>query len=191
MTLRAQQQYGEIPALILAPHGDGVVAFLRGVDDFLTANRRLCDWLRDHAGVGLAQIIDQSYVADDLAVYAGDDLGVFSRNAELLDQATLGGLATVTYTVENRLPAKTVRLRNIDGQWRYDPGGACPAELPAAFHDMARALESLLAELENGQLGKVPLHENPELLMEKVKARLRHGVGLLSKAQAARSAGVK
>ena len=186
--LRQQRQYRELPALIVPQHGENVMKFVMAVDEFLAANRRLCEWLRDHAGLGLSQTIDQSYVADDLVVYAGEDLGLFSQHVELLEDAVVADQATVTYTVENRLPAKRARLRQVAGAWRYDPGGACPDELPAAFRDMARGLESLLAELEHRKLDVAPLRDDPELLMEKVKARLRRGVGLLSKAQAARSA---
>lgn len=184
--LRGQQRHRELSGLIVPQHGENVVQFVMAVDEFLTANRRLCDWLGDHAGLGLSQTIDQSYVADDLVVYAGEDLGVFSRHVELLDEAVVADQATVTYTVENRLPAKRARLRQVGSAWRYDPGSACPDELPAAFQDMARGLESLLAELEHGKLDVARLRDDPELLMEKVKARLRRGVGLLSKAQAAR-----
>ncbi len=187
-TLRQQQRYNELPALIVPGRGDDVVRFVRAVDEFLAANRRLCDWLGEHAGLGLSQTIDQSYVADDLAMYAGEDLGVFSRHVELLDETVVGERATVTYTVEHRLPAGRARLRSVSGAWRYDPEETCPAELPAALRDMARGLETLRAELESGALALGPLRDDPELLMEKVKARLRRGVNLLSKAQAARAA---
>ncbi len=185
LNLRTNQQYADISPLILPPHGASVVTFLTAVDEFLAANRRLCGWLRDHAGVGLSQTIDQSYVADDLSVYAGEDLGVFSQHVELLDEAVVTDQATVIYTVENRLPAKRVRLRNVRGAWWFDPSHTCPDELPAAFRDMARGLESLLAEFEHGSIDVAPLRDDPKLLMEKVKARLRRGVNLLSKAQAA------
>jgi hypothetical protein len=184
--LRAQQRYEELPALVVPQRGEDVVRFVRAVDEFLTANRRLCDWLSEHAGLGLAQTIDQSYVADDLGAYAGEDLGVLSRHVELLDEAVVADRATVTYTVQRRLPAGRARLRNVSGAWRYDPGAACPAELPAAMLDMAHGLDTLRAELENGALPLDPLRDDPEMLIEKVKARLRRGVNLLSKAQAAR-----
>jgi hypothetical protein len=185
--LRQQQRYQELPALIVPQRSDDVVRFVRAVDEFLAANRRLCDWLGEHAGLGLSQTIDQSYVADDLGLYAGDDLGVFSRHVELLDETVVVDRALVTYTVESRLPARRARLRSVSGAWRYDPGATCPEELPAALRDMARGLDTLRAELQNGALPLDPLRDDPELLMEKVKARLRRGVNLLSKAQAARS----
>jgi hypothetical protein len=184
--LRRQQRHSEMARLVAAPHGEDVVRFVAAVDEFLAANRRLCDWLGNHAGLGLSQTIDQSYVADDLAVYAGEDLGVFSRHVEFLDEAVIGDLATVAYTVENRLPAGRARLRLVADVWRYDPGAACAAELPRAFRDMARGLDSLRAELELNKIDVDRVRNDPEYLMEKVKARLRRGVGLLSKARVAR-----
>ena len=187
--LRVAQKYRELTPLVAPGRGDDVVKFLMAVDDFLAANRRLCNWLRDHVGLGLSQIIDQSYVADDLAIYAGEDLGLFSRHVELLDVAVEADRATIAFTVAERLPAGHVRLRKIEGVWRYDPGRRFSDDLPTAFHELARGLESVLADLEYGRLSADALSGSPELLLEKVKARLRRGVNLLSKAQAAAEAG--
>ena len=57
--LRGAQKYRELTPLVVPGRGEDVVKFLMAVDDFLAANRRLCDWLRDHVGLGLSQIIDQ------------------------------------------------------------------------------------------------------------------------------------
>lgn len=183
--LRVARQYRELTPLVVPGRGDDVVQFLMAVDDFLAANHRLCDWLRDHVGLGLSQIIDQSYVADDLALYAGEDLGLFSRQVELLDVAVEAEQATIAFTIAERLPARHARLRKSEGVWRYDPGPRFSDDLPTAFHELARGLESVLADLEYGRLSADALSGSPELLMEKVKARLRRGVNLLSKAQAA------
>ena len=186
--LRSERKYRELPTLIVPQRGNDVVEFLMAVDDFLAANRRLCNWLRDNVGLGLSQTIDQSYVTADLAVYAGDDLGIFSRHVELLDASIRDEQATVSFAVENRLPAKVAHLRKIKGTWRYDPGRGYSEHLPAAFRDMARSLELVLAELESGRIPADDLWVGPTPLMEKVKSRLRRGVRLLSKARAAAEA---
>jgi len=49
---------------------------------------------------------------------------------------------------------------------------------------MTRGLELVLAELESGHLSPGQLHENPQQLKEKVFARLRRGVGMLTRARA-------
>jgi hypothetical protein len=186
LSARAECQYTSLAGLVAPERADDVLQFVSAVDEFLAANQRLCDWLRDHVGLGLSQTVDQAYVADDLATYAGADLGLFSRHVELLDESIVGAQATVTYAIENRLPVLRARLRQVAGAWRYDPGSTCPAELPAAFRDMARGLDALVAELRDGKIDVRLLQGDPEWLMEKVKARLRHGVALLSKAEAAR-----
>ncbi len=183
MELRATSRYKELPAYIVPRRGAEVVDFLLAVDAFMAANGRLCNWLRTHVGLGLSQTIDQAYVADDLSIYAGENLGVFSRSVELLDESVTSDVATVTYTTENRLPAKTVRLRRLSGRWLFDPGAPLSPHLAAAFHDMARGLEQVLAELHQGRPTTQQLLDSPEPLQEKVMARLRRGVGLLSKAQ--------
>lgn len=185
---RGRHRYHDLAALVVPPRGSEVLNVLMAVDEFLAANGRLCDWIRTHVAVGLAQTIDQSYVLDDLSDYAGDDLGVFSRRVTLLDAAVGDTVATVGYTVEGRVPAKCARLRVIGGQWLYDPGPPVSEHLPAAFRDMARGLDLVLAELEAGRITRQQLLDTPEVLQEKVIARLRRGVTLLSKAQAARLA---
>lgn len=186
LNCRSRHQYHDLSALVIADRGAEVVSLLMAVDDFQGANGRLCAWLRSHVGLGLSQTIDQSYVLDDLADYAGDDLGVFSRRVTLLDEAVIGDTATVAYSIEDRVPAKRVRLRRVAGRWLYDPGPPVSEHLPAAFRDMARGLDQVLAELEAGRVTRQQLLDSPEVLQEKVIARLRRGVGLLSRAQAAR-----
>ena len=183
--LRTGHKYREMSPLIVPGQAAQVVDFFLSLDDFLAANGRLGDWLSDHGAVGLAQTIDQSYVADDLATYAGEDLGIFSRRVELLDALVAGDQATVSFTVANRVPAHHARLRRIDAIWRYDAGQGYSPDLPAAFHDLARALDELRGELEHGRISEAELHGSPDVFLEKVQARLRRGVALLSKAQAA------
>jgi hypothetical protein len=91
----------------------------------------------------------------------------------------------VSFIVDHRLPARQARLRRIDGRWRYDPQGLDSGQFPAAFHDMARGLEQALHELQGGRISADELRDDPQRLIEKVKARLRRGVSLLSKAHAA------
>lgn len=188
MKMRADRQYRALVAQVAPPHGADVVELLLAVDDFLGTNEQLCHWLREYVGLGVAQTVDQAYVADDLALYVGDGLGVFSRRVELLDDAVDGDVAEVAYVPEGRLPARRARLVRVDGTWRLDPGPGYSAQLPTAFRDMAQGLGLVLRELESGRPSADEIRSNPLVLMEKVKARLRRGVGLLSKARAANSA---
>lgn len=182
--LRASRKYRELPRLVLPGRGADVVEFISAVDAFLTANRRLCNWLRDEVGIGMSQSIDQSYIADDLSIYAGQSLGVFSNDIELLDDAVRGDTATISYAIVGRLPARVVQLRNVNGSWRYDPGRRYNEHLPAAFRELAEGLDLVRTELETGRFPRRDLLAGPEPLLEKVAARLQRGVKTLSRAQA-------
>jgi hypothetical protein len=185
--LRSTQKYNELTALVAAPRGRDVVRCLLAVDEFDAANRRLCAWVRDNVGIGLSQTIDQSYVLDDLALYTGDDVGVFSRNIELLDVARDGERAAVAYIATERLPARRVHLRLVEGTWRLEPQAPISEHLPAAFRDMAAALDQVRQHLQRGGIKPAEMQRDPEKLMELVKTRLRRGVALLSKAHGASS----
>ena len=179
--LRAARDYRALPALIVPECGHDVVGMLLAVDDFLAANQRLGNWVRDNIGAGMAYSLD---VAENLAQYAGDDLGIFNRHVELLDVTAGGDEAQVSYLIESRSSARIARLRRIDRVWRLDPGRRDYARLTAAFRDMARGLEQALAEFESGPLTLQELRDDPERLMDTVEARLRRGVRMLSKAHA-------
>lgn len=175
--LRAQRQYGELRGLVLPGRAEEVIATLMAVDGFLDANARLCAWLRDEVGVGVAQSVDQSDVADAL--------GLFSREAELLDENITGRQATVSFAVGERLPAQNARLRQEGGRWYYDPEKGYAPELPAAFREMARGMERVQARLAGGSISKRELLDNPTRLMEEVRSELKRGVQLLSQARRA------
>jgi hypothetical protein len=179
--LRGERRYADMPPLILPGSGGPVVNTLVALDEFLDANHQLCDWLRDHVGVGVADTIDQSYLTANL--------GIFSPHIELLDVGIAGDGASVSFIVDGRLPAKAARLRQIDGTYRYDPEGGYSDYLPAAFRDMATGLDDVRRELERGAISADELRDDPERLMEKVRASLRRGVALLSQARAAAEPG--
>ena len=193
--LRAAHKYRELAPLLVVERADTAVRCLMAVDHFLTANRSLCNWIRDHAGIGLSQTVDQAYVAEDLGTYAGDGLGVFGLNIELLDMTIDGDAASVSFAGSAvDAPVRRARLTRSAPPasggsparpWRLDPGSACADPLPAAFEDLARGLELALSDFETGRVTADELRGDPEVLVEKIRAHLRHGVNTLSKATAA------
>ena len=174
--LRQARRYAELRELVVPEQGTELVSVLMAVDGFLDANRALCNWIRDHVGVGIAQTVDQSYM--------GNVLGIFSLHADLLDEAASGSQAEVSFTVAGRLPVRSAHLRKIHGVWRFDPEGGYSEHLPAAFREMATGLERTLAELRGGRLSTDELRNDPQLLADKVKDSLRAGVRRLSAARA-------
>lgn len=181
--LRHARHYDAMAELIVAPRRHEVTRALLAVDEFMAANVRLCVWIRDHVGVGLAQTIDQGYIADDLGPYLGESLGVFSREVELLDEIIDQRQATVAFVVGRTLPARDARLQRVRTRWRFDPEPLDADRLAAAFRDLARGLDEVVAELESGRLATAELQADPTRLINKVKARLRRGVNMLSRAQ--------
>jgi hypothetical protein len=181
--LRRQHQYRELAASLVPERATNVVDLLMAADEFLIANEQLCRWLRERVGMGTAQTIDQSYLADDLGTYAGEGLGLFGRQFELLNVVADDATATVTFAAGERVLAQTARLRKIGGRWRLDPGTAKTTELAAAFRELGHALDSVRTDLQGGKLSTETIHQEPERLVELVKARLRRGVNLLSAAR--------
>jgi hypothetical protein len=182
--LRRTRHYDRMKTLIVAPRAPGVIQTLLAIDDFLAANERLCNWVRDQVGIGLAQSIDQSYLGDDLGFYLCNSMNVFASDVELLDESAHGEDAVVSFIVSGRSPAEEAQLHRSAGAWCYDPGRAVPAGFAAAFRDMTAGLRELVAELETGQISVADVRDERELLMDKVQAKLRRGVRLLSEARA-------
>lgn len=184
--LHRAQQYRELESLVVRGRGSDVSAVLIALDDFLAANARLCAWTRANLGPGLSHTIDQSYIADDLGVYAGEAFGVFSLDAELLDEHISGDSATVSFAVPGRMPAQRARFwQTSDAVWKLDPPAFDADALVEAFAELARGLRMGLSELESDESLRKAAEADPQALVDKLAARLRSGVKALSKAQSA------
>jgi hypothetical protein len=170
-------------ALIVPEHAHAMVETLLAVDEFLAANERLCNWVRDEIGIGMAQSIDQSYLGDDLGFYLQNSMSFLAPGAEFLDEAVAGTQATVVFSVDGRLPAEQARLRLSGDTWRYDPQGGLSDGHIAAFHDMADGLDRLLIELQTNPSTAAEVRSSRERLMDEVESKLRRGVRMLSRAR--------
>jgi hypothetical protein len=168
---RAARQYTELQGLVCPGHGHEVVETLVAVDDLLAANQTLGEVLRQRGFSGLAQTIDQSYLADHL--------DVFSPYVELLDEVITGDTAAVSFTSDGRLPARQARLRRVDGAWRYDPGPGYDPNLPEAFHRIAKGLRQVADDLEGGRPSATELRDAPDRFIDRVRIAMLPGVKLL------------
>lgn len=168
---REAQDYGRIQPLIVPERGADVIAALVAVDAFLQANAQLCERVTRAVGSGLAQVIDQSYLAYDLEI--------FSKYVEVLDETISDDVASVAFLVDRRLPAQTARLVRLRGRWHYDPGPGDYRGLSQAFGRMAQGLRDVEAEIEQGRLTTAVLAAQPERLQEEVRLRLTPGLKLL------------
>jgi hypothetical protein len=168
---RESGSYQALGELIRPERAQQVIRTLMAVDEFLHANRVLCDYVHETFALGLSQSIDQSDW--------GARLDIFSRYVELVDQRIEGDTAVVTFTVDGRVPVRRARLVRVDGAWRYDPGPGYDAQLPAAFERMAQGLRRVLDDLKSGRLAADAIRADPRKLVEEVRVRLQPGIGLL------------
>lgn len=168
---RKSAQYSALRELVLPDRAEPITRTLLAVDDFLAANQKLCDQIRERVGPGVSARVDQSHLADHL--------DVFSRYVDLIGEVVDGDSAIVRFTIDGKLPAKSAQLLRIDGRWRYDPGPGYSAGLVAAFEKMTEGLRQLADELRSGALNVDPFRENPDRLLEEVRLRLLPGVKML------------
>jgi hypothetical protein len=157
--------------LIVPGRTHEVVKTLMAVDDFLRMNRTLRNYVREEFAIGLSQSIDQSHW--------GAHLDIFSRYVELVAEHVEGETATVSFTVDGRLPVQRAHLVRTDGVWRYDPGPGYDPQLPAAFQQMARGLRQVLDDLKDGRLPADAIRADPARLIEEVRVRLVPGIKML------------
>lgn len=176
---RAAGASRQIEALVVPGAAPSVLATLAAVDEFLSINRSLCDHVRRHVTPGLAAVIDQSRL--------GDNLDIFSAHVEILSERIDGEQAEVSFLVGGQIPARHARLVRTNEGWRYDPGEGYDPALPAAFRRMADGLRIVLEDLKSGRLPAEELRRNPQRLIEEVRLRLMPGVKMLP--AATRSAG--
>lgn len=170
----ASKSYREMESLMVAERAAGAVRTLAAIDEFLLANRLLCDHVREKLSPAIAQLIDQAGIAGNL--------DVFSPYVELVEEEIRGDEAEVSFSVDGRVPLKRTRLIRVGGQWKYDPGEDYGANLPDAFRRMADGLRLVLDGLKQGRPPLDRILEKPELLVEEVRVRLIPGVSMLQPA---------
>lgn len=171
LRVRAAAKYADLRELVLANRTEDVTRTLLAVDDFLAANRMLCDQIRAKVGPGVSARVDQSHLADHL--------DVFSRYVELIGEEIQGDTAVVRFTIDGKLPARAARLRLVESGWRYDPGPGYSADLIRAFESMTLGLRQLADELRAGTADIATFQANPDRLVEEVRLRMLPGVRIL------------
>lgn len=171
ITTRQQGLYQPMDELVVPGRAYEVTDTLLAVDEFLAANRVLCDYVRHEFTLGLSESIDQSSW--------GSHLDIFSQYVELIEERIEANGATVAYMVDGQVPVRRAHLTRVDGRWRYDPGPGYDPQLPAAFRRMARGLRQVLDDLKSGHLPADAIRTDPERLVEEVRVRLLPGIRML------------
>lgn len=168
---RRQRQYEQLYSCIIRAEQHHVVKFLMAVDEFIAANKRLCDYVRENISVALADAIDYAHLAGNL--------DLFSDHVELLDQRVEGEKATVTFLVDNALPARRTVMRREDGVWRYDPGRSDASVAAPAIMEMTKGVQTVLRMLNDGTLDAGAVKSRPDLLTDELRVRMLPGVRML------------
>ncbi len=172
IALRARREYARMERWILTGQAAPVINFLLALDELMAANERLQLYIRREIGPALAQHVDQSALARHVEI--------FSPHVRLLDETRTGDAATVSFTVDGRLPAREARaVRLPNGEWRYDPGTGYSAALPAAFRRMAVGMDQAIADFRTGRLTAEEVRARPALLIQFVADHLREGIQML------------
>jgi len=175
--LRTAQRYSEIQEHIVPEQASYVADFLVRLDTFLRANQRLLNAIRRDVAIGIPDRVDQGYITDGL--------GVFGLRVELLDEYVEGDQATVSMLVNGQVPPQVATLRRVAGHWRLDPGPGASPHLLRAFEALARGLNDVAADVEQGRISTADLVRSPEVLLRKLDHALQPGIALLAKARAA------
>jgi len=171
LAVRKDGSYGRMRSFILPERADEVIQTLSAIDEFLLANRNLCNYVRDEIGIGFAELIDQAPVAGNLEV--------FSPYVQLASETVSGDHAQVSFQIDGRLPVKRAELVLREGRWFYDPGEGFDPALPAAFKQMAHGLRQALEALRAGRPPREAILSDPEQLVREVRLRLQPGVQML------------
>lgn len=168
---RAAKDYAAFDRLILPGRATEVVNVLLAFDEFLAADAKLGEFLREYTNPEFAGAVSQSHLAAAL--------DVFSRNVEVLDARVHGDTADVGFTVDGRLPPLRASMRLVDGSWRYDPGAGYSPQLPEAFSRMARGLRQMHEDLKTGRIPVDAIHNDIDRLIDEIRTRLTPGLRML------------
>jgi hypothetical protein len=168
---RDARRYDNVEARVVPDRAAAVVATLRAVDEFATANLALVEYVRNEHGVEAGATLDCSEWINRM--------DIFSRFIDVVTERIEGETAVVAFMANGQLPLQHARLARRDGVWLYDPGPGYDERLPAAFQRMAADTRSMLEDLKSGSIPREGLTRAPLKLAEELRRRLADGVGLL------------
>lgn len=167
----AARRYGQMSELILAEQAAAVVRYLMAMDDFLTANAQLREFVSARISDADAHMLDFSHLAGNL--------DIFSPYVAIVSEHIDGDVASVAYTIDQRLPVRHARLLRVTGAWRYDPGAGYQADIIPAVAEIAQGFRRTLNELKSGKLDPDTLRGNSARLFDEVRIRIQPGLKMM------------
>ena len=169
--MRARRAYSEMRPLIEPGRARDTTELLSTIDAVLVAERNFREYVRENVGYGVSEMMDLSSI--------GENLGIFSTNAELLDTNIEGAVATVSFLVNGRLPTRTARLVRDGASWRYDPEGGFEPDLPKAFRLMTEGYRRMIDDLKSGRIDARRAWKEPEYLGRELSQRVGPGLSMI------------
>ncbi|MBX3397006.1 MAG: hypothetical protein KF841_16750 [Phycisphaerae bacterium] len=140
-TLHITRDYVAIASHIVADRRDSVVEILRALDAVLEADARLRDAATKRFG-------GPEYVAWNLSVLQ-NNLGVFSKETNILNQSFQGDFATVTLQEGDHLPLVRAPFKQVQGHWYYAPDMP-PAAMTGELRRLAMEIDNIRQGVESG-----------------------------------------
>jgi len=146
------RDYLAVEALIVSDRREATVQMLRATDQLIDAHNAMQTAATERFG----KHVYRAFHLGELE----NNLGVFSKDIEILAQHFTGNAATVTVQVAARVPLLRVPFQKVDGRWCYMPPPTSTESL-AALRDLTTEVEQLTASL---QAGMTPLAYHDAIL---------------------------
>jgi len=159
------RDYAAVEALIIPARRSATLQMLRATDQLIDAH----DAMQAAATKKFGKHVYRAFHLGDLE----NNLGVFSKDIEILAQHFTGDAATVTVQVAERVPLLRAQFEKIDGRWCYVPP-VTSAESVAALEDLTVEIETLARSLEAGM---TPLAYHDAILKKLIPGMARVAYG--------------
>lgn len=140
-SLHLARNYEAVASHVVADRRDAVIQILRALDSVLEADARLRDAATKRFG-------GSEYVAWDLSALQ-NNLGVFSKETNIINQSFQGDCATVTLQEGDHLPLVRAPFVQIQGHWYYAPDMP-PSAMTGELQRLAIELEQIRHGVESG-----------------------------------------
>lgn len=137
----AARDYAQIGSLIVPERQAETVQMLRATDRLIDAHQAMQSAAAERFGKRVHRAFNLGEVENNL--------GVFSKDIDVLAQHFKGDAATVTIQVASRVPLLRARFEKVDGRWCYVPPQASPASV-AALDELTAEIEQVATSLKEG-----------------------------------------
>ncbi len=137
----AARDYARIETLIVPDRQAETVKMLRATDRLIDAHQAMQSAAAERFGKRVYRAFNLGEVENNL--------GVFSKDIEVLAQHFKGDAATVTIQVASHVPLLRARFEKVGGRWCYVPPQSSAASIDA-LDELTAEIEQVAAALKEG-----------------------------------------